>query len=97
MLIIRSLALIGFMTTLVGCSTDPANVPAGPPGYSRGFANGCDSGYVAAGHPYYKFVKDVTLYAQSEFYRQAGMMDLPHAKGNIIRLIDHLMSSSDIS
>jgi len=41
-----------------------------PLAYKQGYADGCDSGYVAAGHPYYKFRKDVSRFTNDELYRQ---------------------------
>jgi hypothetical protein len=43
--------------------------------------SGCDSGYVAAAHPYYRF-RDVTRYGNDNLYSRAGMMDLACAKAN---------------
>lgn len=56
--------------TVAACATALDNVPAGPPAYRAGFAAGCDSGYVAAGHPYYSFTKDVYRYDSDSLYRQ---------------------------
>lgn len=60
---------------LAGCATDmrkvDRDVGAGqPPAYKEGYAAGCDSGYVAAGHPYYKFRKDVSRFAADDLYKQ---------------------------
>lgn len=41
-----------------------------PPEYQDGFLAGCGSGYVAAGHPYSKFAKDVRRYEAESLYRQ---------------------------
>lgn len=38
--------------------------------YKQGYGAGCDSGYVAAGHPYYKFSKDVASYSKNSLYKQ---------------------------
>ncbi len=71
----RLIALIACGTLLVaGCATteqDAANVVGAgqPPAYRQGYAAGCDSGYVAAGHPYYQFRKDVTRFGADELYR----------------------------
>jgi hypothetical protein len=37
--------------------------------------SGCDSGYVAAGHPYYRFSKDVTRYGNDNLYYKQGWDD----------------------
>lgn len=60
---------------LTGCATSTQSIDreigAGqPPAYKEGYGAGCDSGYVAAGHPYYKFKKDVNRFASDEFYKQ---------------------------
>lgn len=66
---------------LAACQTSVANVPAGPPGYRQGFAEGCDSGYVAAGHPYYQFKKNPTRYAQDNMYSQGWNDGFATCKG----------------
>ncbi|HZW25193.1 MAG TPA: hypothetical protein VFF26_06905 [Gallionella sp.] len=58
-----------------GCATDAARVDREvgahqPAEYKEGYGAGCDSGYVAAGHPYYKFRKDVKRYATDPLYKQ---------------------------
>lgn len=60
---------------LSACATDSAKVDREvgahqPPAYKEGYGSGCDSGYVAAGHPYYKFRKDVSKYASDPLYKQ---------------------------
>ena len=60
---------------LAGCATDPGMVDrtvgaSQPIEYKQGFRAGCDSGYVAAGHPYYRFSKDVVRYQNNDLYRQ---------------------------
>lgn len=52
------------------CQTTAARAPAGPPPYRQGYAQGCDSGYVASGHPYYAFRKDPARYERDRLYRQ---------------------------
>ena len=66
---------------LTACQTSVANVPDGPPSYRQGFAEGCDSGYVAAGHPYYQFKKDPTRYAQDSMYSQGWNDGFATCKG----------------
>ncbi|HXV80809.1 MAG TPA: hypothetical protein VEG60_13100 [Candidatus Binatia bacterium] len=41
-----------------------------PVQYKEGYMAGCDSGYVGAGHPYYRFSKDVTRYGNDNLYKQ---------------------------
>jgi hypothetical protein len=60
---------------LSGCATNMQQVDreigAGqPPAYKDGYMGGCNSGYVAAGHPYYKFNKDVARYGSDNIYKQ---------------------------
>jgi hypothetical protein len=60
---------------LASCATDMRTVDrevgAGQPdGYKQGYRDGCDSGNVAAGHPYYRFSKDVSRYSSDNFYKQ---------------------------
>jgi len=60
---------------LSACATDMQRVDrevgAGQPvAYKEGYRFGCDSGYVAAGHPYYRFRKDVSRYGSDTLYKQ---------------------------
>ena len=55
---------------LVGCATSYDHVPPGPPDYREGYRDGCNCGYVQAGHPYYRWTKNVTKYGSSELYKQ---------------------------
>lgn len=55
---------------LIACVTDPKRMPVGPAAYRIGYAAGCDSGYDAAGHFYYKFNKDPARYARDRMYAQ---------------------------
>jgi hypothetical protein len=64
-----------FLLALIGCATDMQRVDreigAGQPlQYKEGYKAGCDSGYVAAGHPYYRFNKDVARYGNDNLYKQ---------------------------
>ena len=47
---------------LCSCVTSLMEVPPGPLAYMEGFKDGCNSGYVAAGHPYYTWTKDHDWY-----------------------------------
>jgi hypothetical protein len=57
---------------LAGCATSQADLDrqlAGQPtAYRDGFAAGCDSGYVAAGHPYYQFKKNTGRFESDRLY-----------------------------
>lgn len=74
----RIFAAVFFVATsmaVAGCVTDAARVDREvgahqPAEYKEGYGAGCDSGYVAAGHPYYKFRKDVKRYATDPLYKQ---------------------------
>lgn len=41
-----------------------------PVSYKEGYKDGCDSGYVASGHPYYKFSKNVIRFNNDSLYKQ---------------------------
>jgi hypothetical protein len=64
------LALLFLFFGCGACATKMNQVPAGPPEYQQGFLAGCDSGYVAAGHVYYRWNKDVSRYPSDELYKQ---------------------------
>ena len=69
---IFALLLIAF---IVGCSTSQGQVDrivgsGQPKAYKDGYKDGCDSGYVQAGHPYYRFSKNVTRYSRDDLYKQ---------------------------
>lgn len=66
----RSIALVVMCLVLGGCATQMREVPSGPPEYQQGYAAGCNSGNVAAGHPYYRFTKDISQYASDQLYKQ---------------------------
>lgn len=69
----KKLIIIFVLLILVGCATTSTEVnryAAGQPfEYKEGFQAGCNSGYVAAGHPYYKFNKNVKRYNVDDLYR----------------------------
>lgn len=46
------------------------NTAGQPAEYRDGFREGCGSGYVAAGHPYAKFSKDVMRFQTDSLYKQ---------------------------
>lgn len=45
------------------------NTAGQPPAYVNGYSAGCGSGYVAAGHPYARFGKDVQRYLSDPVYK----------------------------
>lgn len=70
----KTVAVIIFSILVAGCATKAQQVDreigAGQPQeYKDGYMAGCDSGYVAAGHPYYRFTKDVKRYGDDKLYK----------------------------
>lgn len=65
------------------CAAPPAHyaVPGTPAMYQRGMQEGCSSGYVAAGHPYYRWTKDVALHAHDNLYKQGWDDGFAKCKG----------------
>lgn len=59
------------MVLISGCAIKmKSNVPAGAPDeYKIGFEDGCDSGYVSAGNPYYSYKKDVMRFQSDVLYK----------------------------
>lgn len=79
--------LILLIFILVSCTTSMNNVDrqvgfSQPPAYKQGYRDGCDSGYVAAGHPYYRFSKDVTRFRNDELYQQGWQDGFSVCKGS---------------
>ncbi len=70
---IKLISILTVTVSLAACSTGE-NVPQGPPAWREGFSAGCNSGYVAAGHPYYQYTKDVNR-AQSDQTYNMGWQD----------------------
>ena len=72
---IKTYVVIGWLLiSLTGCVTsmDRVNREVGehqPISYREGYQHGCNSGYVAAGHPYYRFEKDMDRHLNNELYR----------------------------
>lgn len=63
---------IAVVLTLSACAGDvERETPSAPSGpsqqYFDGYAEGCDSGYAAAGHPYYRYRKDPTRSRAAQF------------------------------
>lgn len=72
--VITASVAAAILLAAAACSTSQGNIPAGPPAWRSGYADGCNSGYVAAGHPYYQYTKDVTR-AQSDQTYNMGWQD----------------------
>lgn len=71
----RVILIFTICSFLTACATSLSNVNKRvganqPLPYKEGFAAGCDSGYVAAGHPYYKFNKNVNRFSEDAMYKQ---------------------------
>lgn len=66
----RFLVAVCAVILVTGCQSTTTRVPPGPPDYQDGWAAGCDSGYVAAGHPYYQWRKDVARFGADKTYAQ---------------------------
>lgn len=74
--------LIVVALATASCATTATEIPPGqPPEYNAGYQAGCDSGYVAAGHPYYQFSKDATRYATDALYKQGWDDGMTVCKG----------------
>lgn len=64
--------LLSIILLIGGCSSKgmgvaPKNTPIE---YQDGFSDGCDSGYSAAGNPYYKYSKDVVRGQTDSLYKE---------------------------
>ena len=66
----KRVLFIFLLFVLTTCTTTMKQVPPGPLSYRQGYRDGCDCGYVAAGHPYYKYRKDVYRYQDESLYKQ---------------------------
>lgn len=71
----RKTILTIILILLTSCATDMQQVnreigASQPPSYKEGYKDGCDSGYVAGGHPYYRFRKNVSRFNSDEIYKQ---------------------------
>jgi|GEM_PF-378389 len=75
------LLLIFSVLISVGCATKLRQAPDGPLPYQEGYLAGCDSGYVAAGHPYYKWHKDVERFNADKLYSQGWNDGFATCKG----------------
>lgn len=73
------------LVLMTGCASlqemDMTGVRDQPSGYQDGYRGGCNSGYVAAGHPYYRFTKDAGRFASDDMYRQGWQDGFATCKG----------------
>jgi hypothetical protein len=51
-----------------------------PPEYIDGYVDGCDSGYHAAGAPYYRFNKDLERFESDQLYNDGWKDGFNHCK-----------------
>ena len=58
------------LLALSACSVTPAQSPPGPPNFQQGYADGCNSGYREAGHPYVSAARDWSAYQSDTLYKQ---------------------------
>jgi hypothetical protein len=56
--------------TVPDADTTQFNKEGKPPAYTEGHADGCRSGFNAAGNPYYKMTKDPQRFASDQMYAQ---------------------------
>ena len=66
---------------LAACVTTDSEIPPGPAAFRAGYGDGCNSGLVAAGHPYYRFTKDTYRYDEDRLYRQGWNDGMTICKG----------------
>ena len=71
------IVVIGFS----GCAPKANEIPNGPKPYQEGFYDGCSSGYVAAGNPYYQYRKDVTRGNSDQYYKEGWTDGFNTCKG----------------
>jgi hypothetical protein len=83
---------IAFSTLTAGfisaCAPMASEIPQGPQAYREGYADGCSSGYVAAGQPYMKYKKDVYRSGSDSLYREGWNDGYNTCKGkydNVVR------------
>jgi hypothetical protein len=67
-----------------GCAnqSDMRMTEGQPPEYATGFRSGCDSGYAAAGHPYYRPSKDVQRMETDKTYATGWNDGFVQCKGS---------------
>lgn len=87
MKLVTLLATVATLLAFTGCSTKLGSnemrmTQGQPPEYADGFKNGCDSGYVAAGHPYYRASKDVRRMIDDKFYGMGWNDGFTQCKGS---------------
>lgn len=68
--------------SVAACATSQSRVPPGPPAWQSGYADGCNSGYVAAGHPYYRYTKDVARAQTDQTYNMGWQDGFNACKGS---------------
>jgi len=65
--------IAGSLFLLIGCApidgVTKRNTQGQPQNYVNGFQSGCASGYVAAGHPYAKFEKNIEKLIGDQIYK----------------------------
>lgn len=66
---------------LSGCAPRAHEIPNGPKPYQEGFYDGCSSGYVAAGNPYYQYKKDVVKSNSDQYYKEGWTDGFNTCKG----------------
>lgn len=66
----KSFTLCALLLLLTACAVRQHPAAGQPPEYQTGYSDGCSSGYVAAGHPYYRFTKDTSRYGSAPLYKQ---------------------------
>jgi hypothetical protein len=67
---IRRAALVAVVILLAACSVTVEQSPSGPLNFRQGYADGCNSGYKEAGHPYVVPARDWTAYQNDQLYKQ---------------------------
>ena len=84
MKLIILVALIGIPAA--GCapvaSVTARNTAGQPPEYAQGYSDGCGSGYVAAGHPYARTMKDVRRFLDDKLYSMGWTDGFNNCKGS---------------
>ncbi|PHM16468.1 MAG: hypothetical protein CJD30_11420 [Sulfuricurvum sp. PD_MW2] len=84
------IAILGILSAvlLTACAPMASEIPQGPQAYREGYADGCSSGYVAAGQPYMKYKKDVYRAGSDSLYKEGWTDGYNTCKGkydNVVR------------
>lgn len=65
--------VVASITSLIACAPVKGmaekHTSGQPAPYKAGYHDGCSSGYVAAGHPYSKYIKDVNRFMSDQVYK----------------------------